>query len=166
MVHDEKLRADRLVFYENDVERLDEKLDSFLELSGAHCALLIDKEGHLVTRRGEPLDAPIDSITALIAGSFAATREMARLLGEKQFTTMFHQGERDSVQLYLVGDRTLFVMLFDQRTNLGLVRFYAQETVHHLAEIFKELANREPPENDGLSPDFGADAASALDDLF
>ena len=166
MVHDDKLRADRLVFYENDVERLDEKLDSFLELSGAHSAMLIDREGHLVTRRGEPLSSPVESIAALIAGSFAATREMARLLGENEFTTMHHQGERDSIQLHLVGERTLFVILFDDRTNLGLVRFYAQETCVQLAEIMEELLEREPDETMELSPEFSADAASALDDLF
>jgi hypothetical protein len=55
MARDQELRASRLVFYERDVERLDGELDGFLELSNAKCALLIDKEGHLVTRRGEPL---------------------------------------------------------------------------------------------------------------
>ena len=61
-----------LVFYENDVYRLESELDTFLELSGARCTLLIDKDGHLVTRRGEPVGTSTDSIAALIAGSFAA----------------------------------------------------------------------------------------------
>jgi hypothetical protein len=54
MSRDQELRRDRLIFYENDVYRLEGELDTFLELSGARCALLIDKDGHLVTRRGEP----------------------------------------------------------------------------------------------------------------
>jgi predicted regulator of Ras-like GTPase activity (Roadblock/LC7/MglB family) len=164
MPRDQELRAQRLVFYEQDVERLEGEMDAFLELSGAKCVLLIDKEGHLVTRRGEPLGGSMESISALIAGSFAATKEMARLLGEDEFTILFHQGARDSIQLQLVGERTLMAVLFDERTNLGLVRFYAQETARHLTEIFGEMASRAPAEA-CLSQDFGADAAAALDSI-
>ena len=166
MARDHELRATRLVFYERDVERLEGELDAFLELSNARCAMLIDKEGHLVTRRGEPLGASLESIAALIAGSFAATKEMARLLGEEEFTILFHQGARDSIQLQLIGDRTLLAVLFDERTNLGLVRFYAQETSVHLQGIFEEIAARPEDQQAVLSADFGADAAAALDNLF
>ena len=72
-ISDQKLRDDRLVFYAQDVDRLDQELDGFLELSGARCALLIDREGHLVTRRGEAASSSVDSLSALTAGSFAAT---------------------------------------------------------------------------------------------
>ena len=164
---DKELRTHRLVFYEQDVERLEGELDAFLEMSNAKCAMLIDKEGHLVTRRGEPLSSSLDSISALIAGSFAATKEMARLLGEDEFSILFHQGQRDSIQLQLVGNRTLLAILFDDRTNLGLVRFYAQETARTLTEIFDEILQRPPSDADpALSQDFSADATAALDELF
>lgn len=161
---DEILRSDRLVFYEKDIESLNRELDSFLELSKARCALLIDREGHLVTRRGEPLKTSAESISALVAGSFAATKEMARLMGQAEFTVMFHQGERESIQLQLVGDRTLLTILFDQRTNLGLVRFYAQECVRRITEVFEEISQQTA--QDELSGDFGSEAEAALDDLF
>jgi len=166
MSRDQELRRDRLIFYENDVYRLEGELDTFLELSGARCALLIDKDGHLVTRRGEPVGTSIESIAALIAGSFAATKEMARLLGESEFTIMFHQGARDSIQLQLIGDRTLLAVLFDERTNMGLVRFYAQETCQHIEVVLAEIAARPPSQQPALSKDFSADAAAALDNLF
>lgn len=168
VVSDQKLRSDRLVFYADDVDRLDGELDGFLELSGARCALLIDKEGHLVTRRGDAVQNSLESISALIAGSFAATREMARLLGEDQFTTLFHQGDRDSIQVSLVADRALFAMVFDHRTNLGLVRYYAVEATRRLAQILTEM--RERPERMGeasqLANDFTQSATAALDKLF
>jgi len=166
MSRDQQLRQDRLVFYENDVHRLEGELDTFLELSGARCALLIDKDGHLVTRRGEPVGTSVESIAALIAGSFAATKEMARLLGESEFTIMFHQGARDSIQLQLIGDRTLMSVLFDERTNMGLVRFYAQETSQHIEQILTEIAERSDEDQPSLGQDFSADAAAALDNLF
>jgi predicted regulator of Ras-like GTPase activity (Roadblock/LC7/MglB family) len=165
MGNEQKLRSDRIVFYERDISRFDGELDGFLELSGARCALLIDKEGHLVTRRGDAVQSSLESISALIAGSFAATREMARLLGEEQFTTLFHQGQRDSIQVSLVGDRALFAMVFDERTNLGLVRYYAVESTKRLSEILAEIGER-TGETQSLSSDFHESAAAALDKLF
>ena len=128
MSANEKLRYDRLLFYKDDIDKIDQLLAEFLRLSGAKCALLIDKEGHLVTKRGELRTIDIDTISALVAGSFAATKEMARLLGEAEFSALFHQGERDNIQLTLVGDRTLLTILFDDRTTVGMVRLYAGET--------------------------------------
>lgn len=168
MATDKKLRTDRLVFYAKDTERLDGELDGFLELSGARCVLLIDREGHLVTRRGEVVQNSLESISALIAGSFAATREMARLLGEDEFSTLFHQGQRESIQVCLVGDRALLAMVFDERTNLGLVRYYAVETTRRLDQLLEEMSKsraENPPES-GLAADFSSSATAALDKLF
>lgn len=165
MVNNDKLRRDRIVFYERDVTRFDGELDGFLELSGARCALLIDKEGHLITRRGDAVQSSLESIAALIAGSFAATREMARLLGEDQFTTLHHQGSRDSIQVSLVGDRALLAMVFDERTNLGLVRYYAVETTKRLTEVLREIENR-TGETESLASDYSQSATAALDRLF
>jgi len=163
---DQKLRSERLVFYEKDVQRIDEEIDGLLELSGSRCAFLIDRDGHLVTRRGDAVQNSLESISALVAGSFAATREMARLLGEDEFSTLFHQGERESIQISLVGERALLAMVFDQRTNLGLVRYYAVESVRRLTGILNEIDKREPTAQSGLSSDFSASATAALDRLF
>ncbi|MFT4539016.1 MAG: putative regulator of Ras-like GTPase activity (Roadblock/LC7/MglB family) [Planctomycetota bacterium] len=165
-ISDHELRTNRLVFYSQDVNRLDAELDSFLELSGARSALLIDREGHSVTRRGE---APVESeetLAALVAGSFAATSQMAALLGEQEFSSLFHQGARQSIQLSLVGGRTLLAILWDERTNLGLVRFYAQETGRRLANVFQEIECRPVPVDENLSDNYSAEATAALDDLF
>ena len=167
-ISDQQLRTDRLVFYAQDVHRLDGELDGFLELSGAKCALLIDCEGHLVTRRGEAAASSVDSLSALIAGSFAATRQMAQLLGEEHFNTLFHQGQRESIQISLVGDRTLLAIVWDERTNLGLVRFYAQQASKRLTELFTEINSRprSADEGSGLAADYSKQASAALDELF
>ena len=166
MSQNQRLRHDRLTFYREDVERIDRLLSEFLRLSGAKCALLVDKEGHLVTKRGELNTIDIDTISALVAGSFAATKEMARLLGEEEFTAMYHQGERDNIQLSLVGDRTLLTILFDDRTTVGMVRLYASETAKKLADIYADALRREPAADSGLADDYGADAKNTLDKLF
>ncbi|MFT4841154.1 MAG: putative regulator of Ras-like GTPase activity (Roadblock/LC7/MglB family) [Planctomycetota bacterium] len=166
MSQNHRLRHDRLTFYKEDIDRIDKLLAEFLRLSGAKCALLIDKEGHLVTKRGELRTVDIDTISALVAGSFAATKEMARLLGEEEFTAMFHQGERDNIQLSLVGDRTLLTILFDDRTTVGMVRLYAGETAKKLADVYSDAINREPSGEVELDKGYGSDARKKLDNLF
>ena len=90
---------------------------------------------------------------------------MARLLGEDEFTAMFHQGERDNIQLSLVGDRTLLTILFDDRTTVGMVRLYANETAKKLADIYKDAMNR-TGDDPGLGEAYGTDAKKTLDKLF
>lgn len=163
----EKLRQDRLSFYKEDIDRIDQLLAEFLRLSGAKCALLVDKEGHMVTKKGEVRTIDMDTISALVAGSFAATKEMARLLGEEEFTALFHQGHRDNIQLSLVGDRTLLTILFDDRTTVGMVRLYATETAKKLADIYRQALERGRTRPDeGLDPSYGSDAQKSLDKLF
>jgi predicted regulator of Ras-like GTPase activity (Roadblock/LC7/MglB family) len=98
-----RLREARMVFYRDDVARIDALLNELVQLSGARAALLVDREGHLVARVGDLRSVDGETVAALVAGSFAATREMARVLGEEPFSVVFHQGKRDSIQLTLAG---------------------------------------------------------------
>ena len=167
MAKDQELREQHLCFYTEDVAVIDQELDGFLELSGATCAMLIDRSGHMVTRRGASMDGSLESVAALAAGSFSATREMARIIGEGEFNTLFHQGTRESIQIAAIGDRSLFVVVFDDRSNLGLVRFYAEESAGRLVELFAGISERAPGAGGGqLSEDFSSSASAALDELF
>lgn len=163
MTRDESLKRDRLVFYEADVAALNTELDEYLELSKARSVLLVDRDGHLVTRRGEPIGSAEESVAALIAGSFAATRELARLLGESEFRVMSHQGSRDSIQLHAVGERTLMATIFDARTNLGMVRFYAQESCDRISGVLDRVQAED--RSTGLTAEFESAASQILDDL-
>ena len=164
------LRDNRLVFYEDLVRDVDRHLEDFLELSNAKCAFLIDREGHMVTRSGITRDIDMDTISALAAGSFAATKEMARVLGEDEFSVLFHQGSTDNIQLSLVGDRTLLTVIFDESTTVGMVRLYASEAAKALTALFREheAQQSENPRNatDDLGGGFVGNAKNKLDDLF
>ena len=164
------LRESRLVFYEDLVRDVNRILREFLKLSNAKCVLLVDKEGHMVTRQGVTREFDMDTISALVAGSFAATKEMARVLGEDEFSVLFHQGKTDSIQLSLVGDRTLLTVIFDEATTVGMVRLYAAETAKRLAEIFvkheRQRAHSGPPPGEDLQEGFVGQAQDKLDDLF
>lgn len=140
-------------------------LNEFLKLSDSKCNILIDKEGHMVTKAGTTGDIDLQSVSALVAGSYAATREMARLLGEDEFSVLFHQGKKDSIQLTLVGERTILATLFDERTTIGMVRLYAKEASEKLASIFHDIHAR-PDRDPDLGSDFADSARGALDFFF
>lgn len=164
---DASLRTGRLVFYKEHIAQLDRIMSEFLSQAGARSAYLIDKDGHLITRVGEGGDFDADTISALVAGAFAATKEMAMLLGEREFSALFHQGERDNIQLSLVGDRAILTILFDDSTTLGMVRLYVSETVSRLVEVFERVSNASGgEEGESIDPDYGDSAITTLDSFF
>jgi predicted regulator of Ras-like GTPase activity (Roadblock/LC7/MglB family) len=160
---DRKLRDDALVFYQEDMDAIQTILDAFLKQSAARCALLVDQDGHMITARGETASVDLDTISALVAGSFAATKALAKQFGDKDFTALFHQGRSGNIQLSVVGDRALLTALFGDDTTIGMVRLYANEASKRLANIFKKKAasraSAPPPAED---PKFTQGAADAL----
>jgi predicted regulator of Ras-like GTPase activity (Roadblock/LC7/MglB family) len=165
----ERLREERLVFYREEIASIDAILKELVKLSGATCALLIDKDGHLVSRTGTMKDFDLDTIAALVAGSFAATREMARVLGEDEFTVLFHQGPKGSIQLSLVGERTILAVIFNDRTTVGMVRLYTLEASNKLAELFQSLQGRRQASAGAgveLAADYTESAKDRLESLF
>jgi len=165
---DAELRESRLVFYKEDIQAIDSTLREFLARSKSKAAMLVDKDGHLITQEGSTEKTDTDTIAALVAGCFAATREMARILGEEEFTALFHQGRRDNLQLSLVGKRTILGVLFDDTTTIGMVRLYAAETARKLTSLFRKLGSRTGPQpgQEDIGDGFREAAASTLESVF
>ena len=167
MSSDADLKKARMVYYAEDMQVLEQVLDRLLALSRAKRAMLIDVDGHMVATRGsgaEQIDN--DSISALVAGTYAATKETARLLGEKEFSVLFHQGEKDSIQLTLINDRLLLGIIFDDSTTLGMVRLYASETAKKVQEVLSRPHADKPGESPTLGENFGQSVEQSLDNLF
>lgn len=163
---DETLKQNRLVFYEDDVSEIDKCLESFLDRSKSNCVLLIDVEGHLVTKKGFTQTLDTTSIAALVAGSFASTRALAKNLGEKEFSVIFHQGDNENIQISLVGDRCLIVIIFDDRTTIGMVRLYAKEVTEELDAVMKKIAAKGARHNPVTDTQFQREAENLLDEFF
>ena len=161
------MRDTRLVFYRDDIDRINRVLEEYNKLAKAKCNILIDKEGHPVTEVGTQTSFNTDTLGALVAGSFAATKAMAKLLGEEEFSLLSHQGKRDHVQLTLIADRCILTTMFDDSTTVGMIRLYGQEAAKKLTAVFRELAERkEAPPGEVIQDNFGQAAQSALDDVF
>ena len=154
------------VLFEEDIERLNATLDVFLNETDAQCVLIIDKGGHLIAVRGLTDSMDTASLSALAAGAFASTREIARLIGEPEFSVLFHQGETDSIQLTLIDERLLLGMIFDDSTTIGMVRLYASETAKKVQEVLSKGHDEEPAESSPLGEEFGDSVEKSMDDFF
>ena len=91
---------------------------------------------------------------------------MAKLLGEREFSALFHQGEQENIQLCLVGERAILTILFDDSTTLGMVRLYVSEATRRLAEVFERAANDVGSDDSEISEEYEDDAQKTLDDFF
>lgn len=159
-----------LVIYEEQIEKIDKALSRLIRDAQAKCVLLVDKDGHLITRQGFTQSLDTTALAALLAGSFASTREIARLVGEPEFSVLFHQGKKDHIHITLVGERTILAVIFDDRTTIGMVRLYAKEASENLERIFSS-ANRQDHQSEGqektdLDSEFSTSLDSRLDDIF
>ena len=139
---DDELRRDRLRFYREEMSEINATLRGFLQRAKASAAFLVDKDGHLITKEGANEKIDVDAICGLVAGAFAATKQMAIILGENTFLNLFHQGKRANIQVTLVGNRTILAVVFDDNTTIGMVRLYLAEAANTLTEIFQRILQR------------------------
>ena len=91
--------------------------------------------------------------------------QLAKLIGETDFSTLFHQGERESMYLADVARRVILVVLFDNRTTLGLVRLKLKHVVEELTGLVQAVfARPRHGEEPATNPFAGAD--DEIDRLF
>ncbi len=164
------MRQEDLVIYEEQIEKIEKALSRLIEDAQAKCVLLVDKDGHLITRQGFTQSLDTTALAALLAGSFASTREIARLVGEPEFSVLFHQGKKDHIHITLVGERTILAVVFDDRTTIGMVRLYAKEATENLGKVFSS-ANRQDRQTEeekktDLDSEFSTSLENRLDDIF
>jgi len=128
-----------LVMYEEEFSRIDEELQRLYLQTNAKVVFLVDKNGQLIASAGETHDIDTTSLASLTAGNIAATGGIARLLGEKEFTILFHEGEKDNIHISLIGQRIILVVIFDSRSSLGLVRLRVKKVSEALVKIFTDI---------------------------
>jgi len=154
----------RLVIYEEDQKRIAEACARLARESNARMVFVIDRAGQLIAQHGEVGDLDTTALASLAAGDIAATGGLARLLGEKEFPHLFHEGDSESIHLTLLGDRWILVVIFDERSSLGLVRLRVRKFGETLAAVAEEISSREPDEN-VVSP-FADITDEDIDNLF
>lgn len=150
-------------FTEDDFGAITSALERFLTDCNARSALLVDRTGQLVATCGERPNFDPTAFATLTAADFSANDQLAKLIGENDFQSLFHQGEKESMYLADIARRVILVVLFDNRTTLGLVRLKIKATVTELTQLFEKVFSRA---STGNQPNVLAGADDEIDKLF
>src|ERR1051325_5880182 len=110
--------------------------------SSARVVFLVDKDGQEIAVQGEVGNLDTTSLASLAAGNVAATGGMAQLIGEKEFPTLSHEGARESIHISVVG-RMLLIVVFDERSSLGLVKLRSKQVSQQLSAMVDEISKAE-----------------------
>src|SRR4030043_1303247 len=128
-----------IVITEKDIIRINDCLNKMVSLSMAHSVLLIDRSGQLIAHEGNTPEIDIISLSALTAANFGATAEIARMLGEEEFTLLFHKGRCENVYFSGIGEHVITGTLFDDKTSLGMVRLQVNKIIDELSTILSSI---------------------------
>jgi len=135
-------RHSPFVMYDEENSRISAVIAKLLREANARAIFLVDKNGQLIAACGDTEHLDSTSLASLTAGNIAATGGLAKLVGEKEFSILFHEGEKDNIHISIVAQRVILVVIFDQRSSLGLVRLRVKKASDELAGIFAELARK------------------------
>ena len=120
----------------------------------ARVVFLVDRDGQPIAFQGDIGDMDTTSFSSLAAGNVAATSSMAKLIGEDTFPAVVHEGERESIFISVIG-RSLLVVVFDERSTLGLVKLRTKKASREVAILLDEMtessANRRIDQNSFLA---------------
>jgi predicted regulator of Ras-like GTPase activity (Roadblock/LC7/MglB family) len=153
-------------FREDDARQIQSILSTFLSESNARTALIVDRTGQMVSTAGESPTFDATAFASLTAADFSANDQLARMLGESEFGALFHQGERESMYLADIARRVILVVLFDNRTTLGLVKLRVKTAVMQLNQVFTDMFNRDGTSAPGVESEFLGEAEDEIDKLF
>lgn len=151
---------------ESDYQRIADHLTTLLRESDARCAMVVDRTGQLLANAGEALSFDPTVFASLTAADFSANDQLAKMIGEPEFASLFHQGEKESMYLADVGRRLILVVLFDQRTTVGLVRLRVKQTVQDLSDLINEMFRRGAEKGDVKEGGLLEGAEDEIDKLF
>lgn len=124
-----------------DAQKLQPLIDGLVRESGAICALLITKEGFNLQEAGNTSFLNTTALAALIAGMFTATKEVARMVGENQFSILLQQGESRHIHISLIDDSNMMVVIFEDYQKIGRVRFEAKRVCKGILDLLRERAD-------------------------
>jgi len=131
-----------LVLHEEEYQKIHQAITRLRSDCNAKVVFVVDKNGQQIAGSGELEAIDTTALASLAAGNVAATDSLARLIGEKEFSILFHEGERDNLHISVVGGRVILVVIFDERSSLGLVRLKVKRGSADLAVLLDEVMQK------------------------
>ncbi len=129
-----------VIIREQQFQRIKNVLARLCVECAARVVFLVDRDGQPIAFHGDIGDMDTTSFSSLAAGNVAATTSMAKLIGEDVFPAVVHEGERESIFISVIG-RSLLVVVFDERSTLGLVKLRTKKASYEVASILEAIKN-------------------------
>ncbi|HLV61485.1 MAG TPA: roadblock/LC7 domain-containing protein [Fredinandcohnia sp.] len=154
----------QMVIHEEDYRRITAVCDRLTRDANAKAVFLVDKNGQLIAASGATENIDTTSLASLTAGNIAATGGLAKLLGEREFSILFHEGEKDNLHISIVAQKVILVVIFDSRSSLGLVRLRVKKASEELGGVILDVQRR--GETMGVQSPFAEITDEDIDNLF
>ena len=154
-----------IIMHEQQYLQLGHILNKLRLESFSRVVFLVDKNGQQIAVHGDVGNIDTTSLASLAAGNVAATGGMALLIGEKEFPTLAHVGERESIHICIIG-RVLLVVVFDERSSLGLVKLRVKQASRDLSALFVEVERVTQERRDREEALFAEITDDDIDSLF
>lgn len=149
-----------------EVRVIEESLAALAENTGGNHILLLDKSGQVIAAYGDSSRQDMTALGALIAGTFASSREVAKLLREKDFRQLFTQGVRENIFIALIEDQWILCIIFNKGTHIGLVKVLTKKATDELALVQARVREQQKARDDVLGSSFRTSMEDTIDLLF
>jgi predicted regulator of Ras-like GTPase activity (Roadblock/LC7/MglB family) len=128
-----------LVIADNELASISSVLTKLMNDTNATSAMLLDKSGQVISVQGTETRRNATTLGALLAGVFSSSREVARLLNEKDFRSIFQQGVQENIYTTMVEEQWLLVIIFDKLTHIGLVKVLSKKASDELGRVLDRV---------------------------
>jgi predicted regulator of Ras-like GTPase activity (Roadblock/LC7/MglB family) len=137
--YDDSITFSEYTLGQEQLDQIERVLQEDLVESGVHSVLLIDMAGNIIAKGDNGnCEHDVYSLAALASANFAAVDTMAKIVGEDEFSLLFHKGEKESIHFSKVQNDFLLISIFGKKVSLGLLRLKVAEAVEKIKEVWKQ----------------------------
>lgn len=125
---------------QNQLDNIEEVMQQELVDIGVRCVFLIDMAGNIIANRDDgKIKHDVYSLAALAAGNFGAVSAMAKIIGEGEFSLLFHKGKRENIHFNKIISDFLLITIFSNDLSLGFLRLKVNEAVEKIKQELEEM---------------------------
>jgi predicted regulator of Ras-like GTPase activity (Roadblock/LC7/MglB family) len=156
-----------LVISDRELAFISSALHKLMHDTNSTSVMLIDKSGQVIATQGTGVRRNATSLGALLAGAFSSSRQIAELLGEKDFRTIFQQGVKENIFTTMVEEQWLLVIVFDKLTHIGLVKVLSKKASDEMGRILERVrADTSRTKSSVINVQFRSSVEDTIDLLF
>ncbi len=156
-----------LILYDEEMKAIQSVIEQLHIDARSRIVFVLDKNGQQIAGAGDIAAIDATSLASLTAGNVAATDGLAKLIVEQEFDILFHEGQKDNVHISIVAKRIILVVIFDDRSSLGLVRLRVKKGAQELTKVFERMMEKSKNQpSGGLEAAFAEITDDDIDNLF